>query len=129
MGSLPYLEWKLPSKNSEVNRKEQFKRTIDFIIFKLFSIDLLRLIQTKAILSKQFSIAPSEIDAMKFWEYEYFMKELNNLVEEENKQNEKQKEQYNMEALMKHQQSQQSKIMRNSQPKIPNIPSQISIKH
>jgi hypothetical protein len=89
----------------------------------------LRLIQTKAILSKQFSIAPSEIDAMKFWEYEYFMKELNNLVEEENKQNEKQKEQYNMEALMKHQQSQQSKIMRNSQPKMPNIPSSITIKH
>ena len=125
MGSLPYLEWKLPSKNSEVNNKNSF----EYITFQLFSIDLLRLIQTKAILSKQFSIAPSEIDAMKFWEYEYFMKELNNLVEEENKQNEKQKEQYNMEALMKHQQSQQSKIMRNSQPKMPNIPSSITIKH
>ena len=124
MGSLPYLEWKLPSRNSEANNKNSF----EYITFQLFSIDLLRLIQTKAILSKQFSIAPSEIDAMKFWEYEYFMKELNNLVEEENKQNEKQKEQYNMEALMKHQQSQQSKIMRNSQPKIPNIPSSITIK-
>lgn len=124
MGSLPYLEWKLPSKNLEANNKNSF----EYITFQLFSIDLLRLIQTKAILSKQFSIAPSEIDAMKFWEYEYFMKELNNLVEEENKQNEKQKEQYNMEALMKHQQSQQSKIMRNSQPKIPNIPSSITIK-
>lgn len=124
MGSLPYLEWKLPSKNSEANNKNSF----EYITFQLFSIDLLRLIQTKAILSKQFSIAPSEIDAMKFWEYEYFMKELNNLVEEENKQNEKQKEQYNMEALMKHQQSQQSKIMRNSQPKMPNIPHSITIK-
>lgn len=124
MGSLPYLEWKLPSKNLEANNKNSF----EYITFQLFSIDLLRLIQTKAILSKQFSIAPSEIDTMKFWEYEYFMKELNNLVEEENKQNEKQKEQYNMEALMKHQQSQQSKIMRNSQPKIPNIPSSITIK-
>lgn len=125
MGSLLYLEWKLPSKNSEANNKNSF----EYITFQLFSIDLLRLIQTKAILSKQFSIAPSEIDAMKFWEYEYFMKELNNLVEEENKQNEKQKEQYNMETLMKYQQSQQSKIMRNSQPKMPSIPSQISIKH
>lgn len=124
MGSLPYLEWKLPSRNSEANNKNSF----EYITFQLFSIDLLRLIQTKAILSKQFSIAPSEIDAMKFWEYEYFMKELNNLVEEENKQNEKQKEQYNMEALMKHQQSQQSKIMRNSQPKMPSIPSSITIK-
>jgi hypothetical protein len=124
MGSLPYLEWKLPSKNSEANNKNSF----EYITFQLFSIDLLRLIQTKAILSKQFSIAPSEIDAMKFWEYEYFMKELNNLVEEENKQNEKQKEQYNMETLMKHQQSQQSKIMRNSQPKMPSIPSSITIK-
>lgn len=124
MGSLPYLEWKLPSRNSEANNKNSF----EYITFQLFSIDLLRLIQTKAILSKQFSIAPSEIDAMKFWEYEYFMKELNNLVEEENKQNEKQKEQYNMETLMKHQQSQQSKIMRTSQPKMPNIPSSITIK-
>lgn len=124
MGSLPYSEWKLPSRNSEANNN-----SFEYITFKLFSIDLLRLIQTKAILSKQFSIAPSEIDAMKYWEYEYFMKELNNLVEEENKQNEKQKEQYNMDAMMRQQQSQQSKIMRNSQPKMPTIPSQISIKH
>ena len=118
-----YLNPNPTSKNLDLN-----KGTLNYVTYKLFSIDLLRLIQTKAVLSKQFGMAPSEIDNMNYWEYEYFMHELNKLVEEENKQNEKQKEQYDMNTIMKQQQSQQSKMMRTSQPKMPNIPTQISIK-
>ena len=116
-----YLNQNPTSKNSEAN-----KGSINYITCHLFSIDLLNLIRTKAMLSKQFSMAPSEIDLMNYWEYEYFIQEINRLAEEENKQNEKTKESYDMNAIMKQQQAQQNKMMRN--PKMPNIPSNITIK-
>lgn len=42
------------------------------------------LIKSKAILSKNFHIQPSEVDMMPMWEYELYLKQLNELVEEEN---------------------------------------------
>ena len=44
-------------------------------------------IKTKAILVKEFHMQPSEIDNMPAWEYELFLKELNNIVKEENAKN------------------------------------------
>ena len=56
-------------------------------------------------LSKQFSIAPSEVDKMAYWEYEYFMKEINDLVKEENETQKKQyaetEEKYNIKNLQR----------------------------
>lgn len=54
------------------------------MIFSLFKIDLINFIKVKAILSKEFHIQPSELEAMPGWEFELFMKELNNIVKEEN---------------------------------------------
>ena len=53
----------------------------------LFKIDIINYIKTKAILVKEFHIQPSEIDNMPVWEYELFIKEINNLVKDENKRN------------------------------------------
>ena len=50
----------------------------------LFRIDIVNFIKIKAILSKEFHIQPSEIEMMPAWEYEMFVKELNNIVKEEN---------------------------------------------
>lgn len=61
-----------------------------YFSYKLFNIDLINLIKTKASLSKQFSIAPSEVDRMAYWEFEYFLKYLNDMVKEENKSQQKQ---------------------------------------
>lgn len=44
-------------------------------------------IKVKAILAKEFHIQPSELDAMPAWEYELFMKEINNAVKDENDRN------------------------------------------
>jgi len=48
----------------------------------------MEIISVKAQLSKAFSIQPSEVDKMPFWEFELYMKELERLVKEENKQQE-----------------------------------------
>jgi hypothetical protein len=61
---------------------------IEVAIFGLFKIDVLNLIKVKVSLAKEFHIQPSEIEMMPAWEYELFMKELNNAVKEDNKRNE-----------------------------------------
>lgn len=60
---------------------------IEYAIKSLFRIDIINYIKTKAILVKEFHIQPSEIDNMPVWEYELFIKEINNLVKDENKRN------------------------------------------
>lgn len=60
---------------------------IETAIFNLFKIDIINFIKTKAILSKEFHIQPSELDNMAVWEYEIFMKEINDAVKEENDRN------------------------------------------
>jgi hypothetical protein len=60
---------------------------IETAIFGLFRIDILNFIKVKSILAKEFHIQPSEIDAMPAWEYELFMREINQAVKEENERN------------------------------------------
>ena len=60
---------------------------LETAIFGLFKIDILNFIKVKSILAKEFHIQPSEIDAMPAWEYELFMKEINQAVKEENERN------------------------------------------
>ena len=50
----------------------------------LFMINIEGLVRNKVALAKNFHIQPSEIDKMSMWEYEMFMKELNEQVKEEN---------------------------------------------
>ena len=64
-------------------------------IYTLFKVDLVGLITNKAILCKDpFSIQPSEVDKMRYWEYELFMDAINKRIKEENKQNEEQQKKY-----------------------------------
>lgn len=59
-------------------------------------------------MSKLFHISPHEIDLMPYWEYEYFIKECQNVLDAEAKENERQEKE----------QKKYSKI-----PKLPKIPS------
>ena len=55
------------------------------MIFSLFKIDILNIIKVKALMAKEFHIQPSEIDIMPVWEI--FMKNINEIVKEENDRN------------------------------------------
>ena len=63
-------------------------------------IDIMGLIKLKASLSKAFHIQPSEIDAMPMWEFELYIKQLNELVEEENNKQQKEMDKYNVKGYM-----------------------------
>jgi hypothetical protein len=67
---------------------------LEFSVIKLFQIKLLNLIKNKVGLSKNFNIAPSEIDRMYYWEYEYLLDEVNNNIKAENERNEKENAKY-----------------------------------
>jgi hypothetical protein len=62
---------------------------IESAIISLFRIDILNYIKIKASFAKEFHIAPSELDNMPVWEYELFLKEINNMVKEENEKHQK----------------------------------------
>ena len=64
-------------------------------------IDIMSLIKLKASLSKNFHIQPSEIDAMPMWEYELYIKQLNEMVEEENEKQQKEMDQYHVDDYKK----------------------------
>lgn len=62
---------------------------LEFAVFSLFRIDILNFIKAKASFAKEFHIPPSELDNMPVWEYELFLKEINDMVKEENERNHK----------------------------------------
>lgn len=94
----------------------------EFSIIKTFIINLIQLIKNKVALSKNFYIAPSEIDRMYYWEYEYFLEEVNNTIKAENERNEKENSKYNKDYnpshMMKHA---QNNVPKYSAPKMPKI--------
>ena len=64
-------------------------------------INLENLITNKVHLAKNFHIQPSEIEKMPMWEYELFMKILNNTIEAENKQQQKEMDKYDIDSYRK----------------------------
>lgn len=60
---------------------------IEYALISLFHIDILNYIKVKSILAKEFHIQPSELENMPVWEYELFVKEINNAVKEDNEKN------------------------------------------
>ena len=77
------------------------KTYIEYMMFLLFKIDIVNYINVKSILAKEFHIQPSEIDSMPAWEYELFMKQINEAVKEENKRNETEMEKSNVGDIKK----------------------------
>lgn len=57
-------------------------------------------IKLKAILAKQYHIQPSEIDKMMFWEYELFIKHLNDATQEENDKQQAEMDKYHINEYM-----------------------------
>ena len=121
-------------KSSVHDSKPEFidSTYIEYLIFGLFKIDILNYIKIKAILAKDLHIQPSEVEAMPAWEYELFMRELNNAIKEDNKRNEDEQEKagYNDAKKMASQSNverMQRKAMSSSNIKMPSMPSMPSI--
>ena len=83
-------------------------------------MDLIHLIKTKAILSKNFHIQPSEIDEMPMWEYELFIQYLNDAVKEENDEQQKEMSKYNIDDYKK--MSNPNSMQKMTHPKMPTMP-------
>lgn len=94
---------------------------IDKAIYRLFLVDVMQQIKVKAAISKQFHIPPSEIDRMPYWEYELWMKEINDAVKEENEAQQEQLDKYKIDETMASIRS--GKMTKNAMPsKIPGMP-------
>ena len=95
-------------------------------VYNLFRVDPMELISIKAQLSKAFSLAPSEIDKMAFWEFELFVKEMERLTKEEQEQQKKEFDKSGAKDVMKMTKpGYMQKMMQNQSnsmmPKMPNM--------
>lgn len=89
-------------------------------------MDLTHLIKMKAALAKNFHIQPSEIDRMQVWEYELFIKCINDEVTEENDRQQKEMDKYNIKNYQK--MADPSKMSKMSQPQMPKMQMPSSVK-
>ena len=95
---------------------------LETAIFGLFRIDILNFIKVKSILAKEFHIQPSEIDAMPAWEYELFMREINQAVKEENERNKAEMDKAGYDKAQKMSDPKYAqKMAQNQMPKMPNM--------
>jgi hypothetical protein len=89
----------------------------------------MNLIKLKASLSKSFHIQPSEVDNMPMWEFELYIKQLNDLVEEENERNKTEEDSYDIKKYKKMadpnyvQRMAQSSMPKINMPTMPNMSS------
>lgn len=82
------------------------------------------MVQSKAVLCKNFNIQPSEIERMPYWEWEMYREECENIAEEEKKQQDEQQQGHSMTNY----QAQANRMMRGyNTPKMPNMGSMPSI--
>lgn len=120
---------KLLVKNSDHDKdRDKYKLNpeqanyLELLIFACFRVNILDIISVKAQLSKAFSIPPSEVDRMPFWEFELYVKELEKLVKEENSQSEDQMNKSGARDMMKTMKNGgPSKMMENMTPKMPSM--------
>lgn len=92
-------------------------------------VDPMDLISIKAQLCKAFSIQPSEIDKMAFWEFELFTKELERLVKDENEQQKSEMDRSGVNNAMKlTKPGAMQSMMKSSMPKMPDFKMPSTIK-
>lgn len=110
-------------RNSELsNSNVPWEASFERAVYHLFQIDIPNLITIKVNLAKNFRLQPSEIDRMPFWEYEMFIKEFSERVEEENKEQQEQMDKYHVgEAMETARPGRLEKTMDKMTPKMPDF--------
>ena len=88
-------------RSSDQDNEDFGSSYIEYNIFNLIKIDLIYLIKTKVSLAKEFHIQPSEIDKMSMWEFNLFVKYLNDAIKDENEQQKQEMDKYNINEYSK----------------------------
>ena len=112
-------KWLSPNPGYKVDVHHIDNSYLEQAIYKLFYVDVIRQIQIKAIIAKQFHIPPFEIDRMPYWEYEIYLKLLSDLVKEENDSQKKEMDKYHISDYAK--MSNPSNMRKMMNPKMPSM--------
>lgn len=70
-------------------------------------------------MSKQFHIAPTSFNDMYYWEFEIYMRYINDLVKEENDAQKAEMDKYGVSDMMTNMKN--GKLMKNMTPKMPTM--------
>lgn len=82
-------------------------------IYSLFKVDIRNLVLNKVHICRHWHIQPSEIERLSYWEYEMMMKEINDTMKKENKEQEEENGKYSTKGI--------ERMSKNMTPKIPTV--------
>lgn len=112
----------VPGSGSELDEQQQrlHPNNLEYVIYQLFKINVTNVIKIKASLSKEFHLSPLDLDQMPMWEYEMYMEELQNLVQEENDRNQEQMDKAGVGNVQK--MTNPRNLQKMTNPKMPQMP-------
>ena len=65
----------------------------------LFQVDVRNLVKNRLYITKETHVQPSEYESWPYYEYEYFIEDLTEYIENENKKNEEENKKYDMASM------------------------------
>ena len=113
-------------QDSNKERLRLQPNNLEYNIYQLFKINVANVIKIKASLSKEFHLSPLDLDKMPMWEYEMYMEELQNLIQEENERNQEQMDKAGVGNVQK--MTNPRNLQKMTNPKMPEIKMPSTIK-
>ena len=72
---------------------------MEYATYSRFHVDVRNLVKNRLYITKETHVQPSEYESWPYYEYEYFIEDLREYIENENKKNEEENKKYDMTSM------------------------------
>ena len=72
---------------------------MEYATYFRFHVDVRNLVKNRLYITKETYVQPSEYESWPYYEYEYFIEDLTEYIENENKKNEEENKKYDMASM------------------------------
>ena len=72
---------------------------MEYATYSRFHVDVRNLVKNRLYITKETHVQPSEYESWPYYEYEYFIEDLKEYIENENKKNEEENKKYDMTSM------------------------------
>ena len=72
---------------------------MEYATYFRFHVDVRNLVKNRLYITKETHVQPSEYESWPYYEYEYFIEDLTEYIENENKKNEEENKKYDMTSM------------------------------
>ena len=95
---------------------------MDQALYLLWRVNLRNLVKNKLYISRDWHIAPSEIDRLVYFEYEQMLEDINEFNKEQEKKSKEEREQYDNMMSKSKMNTNFNSMYKNAQSSLPKVP-------